>query len=185
MKNKFFTKTASYLIIGFALVALLSGSCKKGDGGDEEDQGDGNGYKISLKVDGVLWEFTNADFPPYGNFTDNGTQYSGAFVGTGQASSIGFQVYDTKAIAVNVNYDGFVITPTSGSNSLYGSVVSFADSQKSYSTQSITNPTVHVRFSEITSTSVRGEFSGKLKLQNGTTEVTVTEGKFYVRIGLN
>jgi hypothetical protein len=92
-------------------------------------------------------------------------------------------VYDTKAISTNVNYDGKVITPTSGHNLLFGSDVSFADSQKSYSTQSITNPTVHIKFSEITATSARGEFSGKLKLQNGTTEVTVSEGKFYVRIG--
>lgn len=181
MKNQFLTKTASYLIIGFAMVALFSGSCKKEEVDEEEESG--NGYKISLKVDGTLWEFSNADFPPYGTFSDNGTLYSGSFIATGQASSVGFQIYDTKAIAVNVNYDGYVVTSTSGKNTIFGSVVSFADGQKSYSTQSTVNPNVHVRFTEITATSARGEFIGKLKLQNGITEVTVTEGKFYVRIG--
>ncbi len=181
MKNQFLPKTPRYVIIGFVLAALFSSSCTSEDGQDDPDDDD-SGYKISLKVDGVLWEFENQDFPPFGSFTDNGVLYSASLRGTGSASSIGLQVYDTKAIVENVNYDGFVVTQGSGSNSISGSIVSFADSQKSYTTQEYANPTVHMKFTEISANYARGEFSGKLKLENGTDEVTVTEGKFYVEI---
>jgi len=180
MKNQLLTKAASYLVIGFVLIALFSGSCKKGSD-DEDTEDTGNGYKITFKVNGDLKEFADIDFPPHGSFTDDGKQYGGAFIATGRSSSIGFQVYDTKAI-VEKDYNGYVITPTTGRNSLYGAVVSYADGQLSYSTQSITNPTVHVKITEITATSVRGEFSGTLKLQNGTTNITISDGKFYVQL---
>ncbi|GAA0881158.1 hypothetical protein GCM10009119_41280 [Algoriphagus jejuensis] len=180
MKNQFLINKSSYMIIGFILLALLSSSCTSEDGQDDQD--DSDGYKISLKVDGVLWEFKNPDFPPFGSFADNGVQYSGSFSGTGQASSVGIQVYDTKPIVVNVNYDGLVVTATAAGNTLFGSIVSFADSQKSYTTQNGTNQTVHVKFTELTANHARGEFSGKLKLQGGTQEVTVIEGKFYVEV---
>lgn len=179
MRNQFFTKAASYLIIGLAMVAMLSGSCKKGDGSDEEEEDNGNGYKISLKVDGVLWEFEDQYFPPYGSFVDNGVLFSGTFGATGRASSVGLQVYDTKAI-VKHDYSGYVVTQTSGHNTISGAVVSFADSQLSYSTQSITNPTVHVQLTEITATTARGTFSGTLKSQNGKPDIKITDGKFYV-----
>lgn len=180
MKNQFLNKSATYLMLGFAIIALLMGSCSKDDE-DDEEEGGGNGYKITFKVDGVSKEFADADFPPHGSFTDNGKQYSGSFIATGRASSVGFQVYDTKAI-VEKDYSGYVITPTTGQNSLYGAVVSYADGQLSYSSQSLTNPTVQVKITEITATSVRGEFSGTLKLQNGSANVTISDGKFYVKL---
>ncbi len=187
MKKHLLTKTASYLIICFALVALFSGSCKKEDDGEDDGEGDGNGYKITLKVDGVLWEFENQDFPPFGNFYDDGKTYVGAFAATGRASSIGFSVYDTKPIVVKKDYSGYVFTQVFPPNAAHynlieGSVLSFADGQLSYSTQSITNPTVHVQITEITAIAVRGTFSGTLKSQNGKPDITVSEGKFYVKL---
>ncbi len=179
MKNQFLTKAASYLI-GFTLVALFSVSCSS-SGDDEEEEQTGNGYKITLKVDGVSKEFQDEDFPPFGSLTDNGTQYSASFAATGRASSVGFQVYDTKAI-VQKDYSGLVITPTSGHNLIYGAVLSYAESQDSYSTQSVTNPVVHVDIKEITSTSVRGEFSGTLKSQGTKADIKITEGKFYIKL---
>lgn len=178
MKNQFLTKAASYLIIGLAVVALFLGSCEKTE---EEEEDNGNGYKITFKVDGVLKEFADVDFPPSGTFTDNGTQYSAQFGATGRASSVSVQVYDTKAV-IEKDYSGFEITPTTGHNSLYGAVLSYADGQLAYSTQSITNPNVHVKIKEITSTSVRGEFSGTLKSQNGKADINITEGKFYASV---
>ncbi len=178
MKRQFLTKTTSYLIIGFALFALFSSSCKTVD--DDEEEENGNGYKITLKVDGVAKEFASEDFPPFGSFTDNGKQYSASFAATGRASSVGLTVYDTKAI-VKKDYGGFVITPTTGANLLYGAVVSYAEGQDSYSTQSITNPTVQIKITEITATSVRGEFSGTLKSQNGKPDIIISKGEFYVQ----
>lgn len=179
MKNSFFTKTANYFILGLAVVALLLGSCKKED--VEDDEGQGDGYKITFKVDGVSKEFADKDFPPSGAFYDDGKQYRGIFGATGRASSVSLEVYDIKAI-LKKDYSGFVITPTTGNNSLYGAIVSYADGQLGYSTQSITNPTVQVKVTEITATSVRGEFSGTLKSQDKKTEIKITGGKFYVRI---
>lgn len=181
MKNHFLKKAASYVIICFSLVALLSSSCKKGDDGDDDDIGGGNGYKITLEVDGASKEFADEDFPPIGVFSDNGTQYNGQFGATGYASSVSFQVYDTKPI-VKQKYSGFVITPTTGHNSFYGAVVSYTDGQLSYSTQGKTNPTVNVEITEITASSVRGKFSGTLKSQNGKPDITVSKGEFYVRL---
>lgn len=177
MKRQFLTKTTSYLIIGFTLFALFLGSCKTAD--DEEEEENGNGYKITLKVDGVSKEFVDKDFPPRGAFYDDGKQYRGLFGATGSASSVSLEVYDTKAI-VKKDYSGFVVTPTTGNNSLYGAVVSYADGQLSYSTSG-TNPTVHVVIKEITSTSVRGEFSGTLKSQNGKPDIIISKGEFYVQ----
>ncbi len=181
MKTPFFRKSATYLMLGFAIIALIMGSCAKGNDDDDEGEGNGNGYKITLKVDGVAKEFADEDFPPFGSFTDNGTQYSGAFRATGRASSVGFQVYDLKAI-IQKDYSGLLITPTSEHNLLYGAVVSYAEGQDSYSTQSITDPTVHVEITEITATSVRGKFSGILKSQNGKPNITVSDGNFYVNL---
>jgi hypothetical protein len=178
MKNKFSTRMASCLILGLTIFALFLGSCKNSD--DEEEEQAGNGYKITLKVDGVAKEFASEDFPPFGSFTDNGKQYSASFAATGRASSVGLTVYDTKAIVKN-DYSGLVITPTTGHNLLYGAVVSYAEGQDSYSTQSITNPTVQIKITEITATSVRGEFSGTLKSQNGKPDIIISKGEFYVQ----
>ena len=179
MKNQFLSEKATYFILGFALITLFLGSCKKDGDGDDVD--DSSSYIISFKLNGELQKFADENFPPSGSFYDDGTQYSGLFAATGYATSIGFQVYDTNAI-VEKDYSGLVITPTSGHNSLYGAVVSYTNGQDSYSTQSVTNPTVHIKITEITSTSVRGEFSGTLKSQNGKADVVITEGKFFVSV---
>ena len=184
MKNQFFKNTKSYLIMVFTMVALFSVSCS-GPEDDEEEEEDGNGYKIALKADGVLWEFENQDFPPFGTFYDDGKTYVGTFGATGRASSVGFQVYDIKPIVVKKDYSGYVVRQVFPPNAAHynlieGSVLSFADSQLSYSTQSIANPIVHVQLTEITATTARGTFSGTLKSQNGKPDIKITDGKFYV-----
>lgn len=181
MRNQFLTRTATLFITCLAVLALFSSSCKTQD--DEEEQGDGNGYKITFEVDGVAKEFSDKDFPPIGVFTDDGKQFTGHFAATGRASSVGFQVYDTKAI-VKHDYIGYVITPTSGHNMVYGAVVSYTDGQLSYSTQSITNPTVQVEITEITTISVRGKFSGSLKSQSGKPDIRISKGDFFVQRGI-
>lgn len=173
MKNQFLTKAASYLIIGLAVVAMLTGSCKKED--VEDDEGDGDGYKITFKVDGVAKEFADKDLPPRGYIYEN----FGQFLGTARASSISFRVVDTKPI-VKHDYSGYVVTPTSDGNKVYGAVLSYSDGQLSYSTQSITSPKVQVKITEITATSIRGEFSGTLESLNDKPDIKISNGKFYV-----
>lgn len=50
-------------------------------------------------------------------------------------------------LLTNLGNSGFVITPTTGSNSLYGAVVSYADGQLGYSTPRI-NPTDQVKITK-------------------------------------
>ena len=126
-------------------------------------------------------EFADNNFPPRASFSDNGTQYYAQVSATGRSNTIGLIVYDTKAIEEK-DYSGFVITPTTGSNTLYGAILTYTEGILEYSTESISNPSVHVEITEITANSVRGEFSGILRSQNGNADINITEGKFYAGI---
>ncbi|WP_439481555.1 hypothetical protein [Cyclobacterium plantarum] len=173
-RGLFFSIPSISLLVLCLLVSFTS--CSTGTDDDIEDKiGD---YMISFNGNGVLQEFT-ADHFPQGNIFDNGTQYTGVFSGTRSSSSVGVSVYDNKAIASN-NYSGFVVTePTQQSLAfVIGASINYNEGQTVYSTPD-SNPQVTVTITEITSTEVRGTFSGTLK-SSGKEDLVVTNGKFYV-----
>jgi hypothetical protein len=179
MKNHFLIRQATNLIIGFSIVSLLLFSCKKDS--DNEVPDDSGSYMISFKANGVIQEFTSDNFPE-GAFYDNGTQYNGLFTGTRSSSKIGVEVYDKKAIT-ETTYTGYAVTEATTQSLAYavGAAISYQDGQTIYLT-GFQNPDVTIKIIEITSTKVRGTFSGTLKA-NGKADIVITEGKFHVPIG--
>lgn len=183
MKNQFLTKAASYLILGFTIVALLIVSCAKDN--DDEAEGSGDGYYITFKLDGVANEIKDYVIPPWGSLYGDRKTYYGGFGATWAASSIDFWVYDSNPIVVKKDYSGYVLRDTLlPDGTIYtfteGSLINYIALPLTYSTGKI-NPNVHVQINEITATSLRGTFRGTLKSDNGKPDIEITDGNFFVK----
>ena len=171
MKNLFFTKTTNYLILGLTFFTLLLGACSNDDMKDD-DEDNLDGYKISFKVDGVLKVFEDLNMPPYAYIDEGLAQFGDV----GYDGTIYFAVYDSIPIGVK-DYKGYVVKKSTNGNKVVGASITYSHEKLSYTTD-LANPTVRVLITKLTSTDVRGEFSGTLKSQDKKTEIKITEGKF-------
>lgn len=177
MKYRFLTTTTNCFIIGFILIALLAGSCKK------EDEDAVNDYEISFKSNGDLDEFKVEDVA--GSFYEDktGSQFGLRFTANKGEFTVYLDVYDLKAITEST-YSGYKTTPPAGQKPtlIEGAKLAYNDGN-TYTVHKtdIKNPDVTISISEITKTTVRGSFKGTLKA-SGKPDMVVTEGKFYVPI---
>lgn len=167
MERKFILKRAFALILGVALLMLLVGSCKK------DDNTDSGAYVMSFKVDGKLVEFkVQASLVAAFGHADN--VYNAVFTGYDPDSNISLQIFDGKEI-VAATYTGYGLV----GGSIVGAVIGYSDKSGTLYTQYAVNSDATITISEITSSTVRGTFSGKLR-SNGKSDISITEGKFYV-----
>jgi len=175
-KFHFYQFTKMVILILGLLVALTS--CKMSDDGDDDDGKIGE-FMISFNANGTLQEFTSDHFPQ-GSIYDNGSQYTAGFSAVRSASSVGIQVLDNKTVTAK-SYTGYSLTQATQQSSAYviGAVVSYSEGQTGYSSLVGLDSNVTVVISEITTTSIRGTFSGTLK-SSGEQDLVVTNGKFYV-----
>jgi glutamate synthase domain-containing protein 3 len=167
METKNLTRRLFLLTTCFALFALATGSCKKDDATDDGKyfiRFNANGSKVEFTVQGSL----------VAAFGQAGTQYNAVFTGGDAASNISLQVYDGKAIAAGT-FSGYTIT----GGAVVGAIMGYSDNSGTLYTQGSVGSNASITISEITTTTVRGTFSGTLKA-SGKTDIVVSQGEFYV-----
>jgi hypothetical protein len=137
---------------------------------DEESGGEyyvrfiANGKKVEFSVQGA----TIAAFAQAGN------TYNAVFTSYNTSSNIGLQVYDNKEITKGT-YIGYTLSGTS----FIGALIHYKDDSGILYTQDALNAVTSITISEITSSAVRGTFSGVLK-SSGKPDLSITQGEFFV-----
>ena len=181
MKIQFLIRRTIYLIVSFALIASVLGSCKKGD--DEKEEDDNNAYMISFKANNILQEFTKDDLL-IGNIgiDGSGDYYVGSAEGTSSAVRVLLNVFDKKAITENTTYSDYVITPATSQTPVYpfGAYIGYHKvNEQKYYDSGRQNSNATITITSITTKSMRGKFKGTVKLMDQA-DISITEGKFFV-----
>lgn len=153
-------------LLALAAVVLLLNSCKK-------DQTGNGGYVMKFDVNGTTVEFTG-QASLSAAFSSSGNQYLGVFTGYDATSNMSLQIYDNKSIVAG-SFSGYTIA----GGALTGILITYQDHGGTVYNSATTNPDAVVNISEITSTTVRGTFSGTMK-SAGKPDISVTNGQFFV-----
>lgn len=165
MKTNFFKSKSAALILAFALLMMFN-ACKK-----EENSNDG--YMMRFKVNGAQVEFkTQASL--VAAFGQSGNIFNGVFTGYDAKSNISLQVYDNKAIS-ETTFSGYALV----GSSFVGALIGYQDNDGTLYTQGSINSDATIKISEMSSTTVRGTFSGTLKA-SGKSDIAITNGEFFV-----
>lgn len=169
-------KTAGFFLvftaIVFSLIFIIS--CSK----DDETPGE---YFMRFKANGASVEYTN-QLGLTAGFAQNGNQHVATISGWNDASSNFSLLLYNLAPITEVTYSGYSV-------SVDGTVgVFFAHKEKDsgavFSSGVTTDFDASVTISEITETGVKGTFSGLIKA-SGFSDITITEGSFFVKRVLN
>lgn len=169
MAHLYTSMKAIVLILGFAVLSIALSSCKDkddDDGGTEEYafRFKANGSQVELKLKGAL----------VAAFSQSGTIFNGVFTGSDGVSSITLQVFDSKTIS-ETTYSGYTIVGTS----VIGALINYNSADGTGYSQGSVDPDVTVIVTEITETSVRGNFHATVKA-TGKPDISITDGEFYV-----
>ncbi len=166
MKKHLFKKIVTQVLV-FSFFIGLSVSCQNDD---NETEG---GYYVRFKANGQQVEFT-VQGATIAAFAQAGNTYNAVFTGYDSSSNVGLQVYDNKEITM-ATYSGYTL---SGS-SFIGALIHYKDNLGTLYSQDALNPTTSITISEITSSAVKGTFSGILKA-SGKPDLSITQGEFFV-----
>jgi hypothetical protein len=164
MRMKFFTRR-TIVILSFALFGVIFNSCKS--------DADESTYYVRFNADGTRIEFTIHGLL-VAAFGQAGNQYNGVFTGGDNSSNISLQVYDNKSI-VPATFTGYTLSEST----FVGALIGYQDKNGTLYTQGSINPNSTITITEITSTAVRGTFSGTVKA-TGKSDISITGGEFYV-----
>lgn len=148
----------------FIAIGAVIFSCSK----DESD-----GYYIRFRANGELVEFTNQLILLAG-FGTNGEIYTGTISGANDATSnIGLQIYNNAPI-LEGTYSGYV--------GMSGVIIGYLEKSSGILFSSGGGPNVDatVVITEITETTVKGTFRGKI-MATGQPDIIVTDGSYFVR----
>jgi hypothetical protein len=162
MKRRFF-----YAVTLFVAVILLS-ACK-----DEEE----GMYYFRFTADGEPVEFTNQLILLAG-FGNSGNLYTASISGANDAdSNVGLQIYSDQPITEGT-YSGYGFVE----NAIRGVIIGYKDKKSGILFSSGGGPNVDatIVITEMTATTIKGTFQGKL-LASGKPDMTVTNGSFFVR----
>lgn len=166
MEKKNLLLRTSHIVSGFCLLVFVLVSCKK-------DNDDGGIYKMKFKANDTMVEFrTQASLTA--SYGQSGSQYNALFTGYDAESNMSLQVFDSKPIE-EATYSGYVL---SGS-AFVGALIGYQDKSGTLFTQGANNSNATINLTEITSTTVRGTFSGTLKA-SGKPDIQITNGEFFV-----
>lgn len=169
-------KTVRFILIFVMLlsVAFLHESCSK----DEKETGE---YYMRFKANGTLVEYTN-QLGLTAGFAQSGNQYVGTISGWNDASSNFSLILYSLAPIYETTYSGYTA-------SVDGTVgILFAYKEKNsgviFSSEIISKLDAQGTISEMTDKGVKGKFSGTVKAA-GQSDISITEGSFYVKRILN
>jgi hypothetical protein len=154
--------------VTFIVIGTLILSCSN----DETDS-----YYIRFRANGELVEFTNQLILTAG-FGNTGDLYSGTISGANDVdSNIGLQIYNNAPILEDT-YSGYGFS----GNAVVGVIIGYKEKSSGvlFSSGGGTNVDATVVISEITETTVKGTFQGRL-LANGQPDIIVTDGSYFVR----
>lgn len=171
MRDKYIFSRRIKLLLLLGLAIFLLNSCKK-------DQTNSNAYSYFMKfdVDGKTIEFTT-QASLVAAFSSSGTtvkQYNALFTGYNSNSNMGLQIFDGNAITTGT-YTGYTIV----NSAVVGVLIGYQDTSGTLYTQGTTNSDAVITISEMTTSTVKGTFSGTLKA-TGKSDISVTNGQFYV-----
>ncbi len=162
-----FLKRLSIQILVLLFLAVTSGSCSKDDETAESE------YYVRFNANGQKLEFT-LQGAVLAAFGQSGNQYNAAFTGGNTNSNVSLQVFDNKAITT-ATYSRYVLT----GSAFIGAIIGYQDNSGTLFTQGAVNPNTSITISAITSTTVKGTFSGTVKAA-GKPDISITNGEFYV-----
>lgn len=168
MKCKILIDKATRCLLCLALPVLLFslGSCSDDDNG-------GSSYFLRCKINGAQIEFTQ-EATLTASFAQSGEQHNGLFTGYDETANVSLQVFDGKSITEGT-YTAFTL-----SGSIFvGALIGYSDNGTLYSPDAL-NSDVVITIAEMTSTTVRGTFSGTLGA-SGKPDVKLTQGEFLVK----
>lgn len=165
MKHIYQIQRVAIQFVVILIFSVFVGSCK--------NENAPSGYIMKFKTNGTTVEFTSQS-SLVAAFANSGSQYTATFTGYDSNSNLSIVVYDNKAIAP-VTYSGYQLNNTE----FIGALIVYEDKNGKIYSQLSTNSDIKVVINEITSTTVRGTFSGTLTSSDNE-ELSVTNGEFYV-----
>ncbi len=172
-------KTGLIAMLLFAFSAFIG--CKKQD--NQSPNNNQSGYYFRFKADGKKTEYTTtAATMEMGDALPNHTGYFIGYTESGtKKNNFAFRLFDTEDIKANKTYTEAAYN-ASKVPAAYG-IWYNADGTCLLSFKTTADPIqpFKVTLTEVTSTSVKGNFSGKVKEQNGSNIVEITEGEFYLK----
>lgn len=189
METKFLAKSASYLFMLFAALTMLTTSCSKEDekAKEEEEQMEDGINSISFKADGVQKNVGSDGNYPLANFSSQDGKYQAAFTAKNDKVAIGFTINDIKRLSKKDYPDNYAYNTTPDptfskvSYSEYGDKVNNIATFITYNS-SITGSNLLVTVTKIGPDFIGGTFKGKLYTPDGTSFVTITDGKFNMKM---
>ena len=165
--------TLKAVVLTVAVLAVACGKDSDGGTGPSNDgdlfyRFDANGTRVTYTVQQSL----------LGSFSRNNNQRVLIITGFNANSNSALQVYSGADIGVG-SYSGYTINPAQGV--VIGTIMHYQDSNGVlYATDSSVNPTDVVTITDLTATTVRGTFSGRLK-SAGRPDMVITNGEFLVK----
>lgn len=165
MKKNFYVAISMAAITIFIIVFT---SCSK----DEAD-----GYYIRFRANGELVEFTNQLILTAG-FGQSGVFHTGTISGANDAdSNVGLQIYNNAPILAGT-YSGYGVSD----GVVVGVIIGYKEKSSGVLFSSGGGPNVDatVVITEITETTVKGTFHGKI-MATGQPDIVVTDGSYFVR----
>lgn len=149
------------------VAVVILGGCKK------DDAEAGGPYYMRFKVNGALVEF-KVQASLVAAFGHADKVYNAAFTGYDIDSNISLQVFDSKEIGATT-YSGYGLV----NSAIVGAIIGYSDKSGTLYTQGALNSDATITIAEITSSTVKGTFSGTLRA-NGKPDLAVTNGEFFV-----
>jgi hypothetical protein len=165
MKKRFYF---AFSMTAITILIVLFSSCSK----DETE-----GYYIRFRANGEMVEFTNQLILTAG-FGQSGDLHTGTISGANDATSnVGLQIYNNAPILAGT-YSGYGVSD----GAVVGVIIGYTEKSSGVLFSSGGGPNVDaaVVITEITETTVKGTFHGKI-MASGHPDIIVTDGSYFVR----
>lgn len=168
-------------------IVLVMASCKKNIAPGTGDTNDNNQYYISFKINNVQKKYTytvanlNAGDGPPNTYTG---YFGGGIKGDTLKNNFGFRIFDFNSISTDKTYNEGIFPPTSVPAAYCEYIDESGVIYVSFLSTYFPSLPFSVKITEITSSYVKGNFSGKVNAVNdfGTANsLVVSDGKFYLK----
>jgi len=190
-------KSSFHSILYFAaILSILFSNCKKSS--SDPGNGNGSGYYMRCKLSGASVEYTSQAFASISHLTSDNlyTCVMGAYkdVNAGAKNAFTVTIFSVNPIAANVGYNDPLKAQGSSGNTVpqttifwydatgagYLTVGSLSDNSGNTSISGVV-ANAHLTITELTSTYLKGTFSGTVYRSDLSTSEVVTDGEFYLK----
>jgi hypothetical protein len=160
------------------ILLFTFGSCKKNK--DDSSNPTNQTYFIRCQVDGVQKEYTSQALGDYTLFQSKIYNYAvRATMSVSDASGLTFAIWMDVPVETK-QYTEQILASTSAPQVF----IQWVDNKSGFTSsdpRTSSDASAKITFTEITATSYRGTFSGKVKTGNGQTSHQLTQGEFLVK----